>query len=114
VDSGSRGVEGTEIVDKRAWHAALPLVDFQGLARSVLLREWQGRWDAADTCRFTHSILPKVSLRPWFEGQRKDRKFVSTLSRIGLLKDRFRIVERFETDRRRLTCTRYAAWDSCP
>jgi hypothetical protein len=66
-------------------------------------REWQGRWDAADTCRFAHSILPKVSLRPWFEGQRKDRKFVSTVLRIGLLKDRFRIVERFETDKRRLT-----------
>jgi hypothetical protein len=85
------GLEGNEIVDKRAWHVALngavfdrplPSVDFQGLARSVLLREWQGKWDAAETGRFTHSILPKVSLRPWFEGQREDRKFVSTVSRI--------------------------------
>jgi hypothetical protein len=43
---------------------ALPPVDFKGLARSVLLREWLGKWDAADTDRFIHSILPKVSLRP--------------------------------------------------
>jgi hypothetical protein len=44
------GLEGNEIVDERARHAALngavfdrplPPVDFQGLARSVLLKEWQ-------------------------------------------------------------------------
>jgi hypothetical protein len=35
-----------------------------------------------DTGRFAHSILPKLSLRPWFEGQREDRKFVSTVLRI--------------------------------
>jgi hypothetical protein len=45
-------LEGNEIVDERAQNAALngaffdrplPPVDFQGLARSVLLREWQGK-----------------------------------------------------------------------
>jgi hypothetical protein len=41
-----------------------------------------GEWDAADTSRFALSILPKVSLRPWFDGQGEDRKFVSTVSRI--------------------------------
>jgi hypothetical protein len=106
------GLEGTEIVDERARNAALtgfvfdrpiPSMDFQGLARSVLLREWQGKWDAADTGRFAHSILPKVSLRPWFDGQAEDRKFVSTVSRImsghctarsgGSHLSRFRIVE---------------------
>jgi hypothetical protein len=64
--------EVNKIVDERARHVALngadieiPLtpMDFHGLARSVLLREWQGKWDAADTGRFAHSILPKVSLR---------------------------------------------------
>jgi hypothetical protein len=43
------GLEGNELVNKRARNAALngavcrplPPVDFQGLARSVLLREWQ-------------------------------------------------------------------------
>jgi ribonuclease HI len=43
------GLEGNEIVDERVRHAALnsavfevplPPIDFQGLARSVLLREW--------------------------------------------------------------------------
>jgi hypothetical protein len=109
----------------------LPPVDFQGLAISVLLREWQEKWDAADTGKFVHPILPKVSIRHWFEGQREDRKFVSTVSRIMFGHctvrshlSRFRIVEaaicvclkdyesvdhlmwhckRFETKRRRLT-----------
>jgi hypothetical protein len=63
-------LEGNELVDKRARTAAsngavyrpLPPVDFQGLVRSLLLREWQEMWDAACTGGFTHSILPKVSL----------------------------------------------------
>jgi hypothetical protein len=46
------GLEGNEFVDERARHAALngavfdrtlPPVDFKGLARFVLLREWQGK-----------------------------------------------------------------------
>jgi hypothetical protein len=138
--SGHVGLEGNEIVDERERHAALngavfdrplPPVDFQGLARSVLLREWQGKWNDADAGRFAHSILPKVFLRPWFEGQREDRKFVSTVSRImsghcatRSHLSRYRIVEeamcvclmeyetvdhliwhcrRVETERRRLT-----------
>jgi hypothetical protein len=45
-------------VDEQARYAALngavferlfPQVDFQSLARSVLLREWQGKWNAVDT-----------------------------------------------------------------
>jgi hypothetical protein len=52
------------------------------MLRSVLLREWQGKNNAADPGIFAHSILPKVSLRPWFEGQKEDRKFVSTVSRV--------------------------------
>jgi hypothetical protein len=86
VDPGC--VEGNEVVDEQARYAALngavfeslfPQVDFQGLARSVFLREWQGKWNAADTGRFAHSILPKVSLQRWFECQ---REFKSTVSRI--------------------------------
>jgi hypothetical protein len=85
------GLKGNEIVDEQARHAALngavfdrkhPPVDIQGLVRSVLPREWQGKWDAADTGRFTHFILPRVSLRLWFEGQREYKKFVSTVWRI--------------------------------
>jgi hypothetical protein len=56
--------------------------DFQSLARPVLLRKWQRKWDLADTGRFAHYILPKVSLRPWFKGQKKERSFVTSVSRI--------------------------------
>jgi hypothetical protein len=50
------GLEGNELVDKWACHVSLngvvferplPLVDFQALIRSVLLKEWQGKLDAA-------------------------------------------------------------------
>jgi hypothetical protein len=73
-------------------------VDFQGLARSVLLREWQGKKDAGNTGRFVQYILPKVSLQLWFEDQREGRKFVSTVSSImsGAARSqlsRFRTVE---------------------
>jgi hypothetical protein len=60
----------------------LPPIDFQGLIRSVLLREWKEKWNAAYTGRFAHSMLLKVSLRPSFEGQRENKNFVSTVSRI--------------------------------
>jgi hypothetical protein len=52
VSRGHVGLKSNEIVNERARHAALigtvfdrPLspVDFQGLARSVLLREWLGK-----------------------------------------------------------------------
>jgi hypothetical protein len=35
-----------------------------------------------DTCRFTHSNFPDVTLRPWFEGQKEEKKFVCTVSRV--------------------------------
>jgi hypothetical protein len=68
-------LDGNELVDERARYAVLnsvvfdrplPPVYFQGLARSVLLRKWQEKWNASDTGRFAHSILHRVSLRPWF------------------------------------------------
>jgi hypothetical protein len=63
-------LEGNDLVYKRAHNAALkvfdrplPSVDFQGLGKSVLLRELQEKWNAADTGRFSHFIHPKVHLR---------------------------------------------------
>jgi hypothetical protein len=74
--------------------------DFQSLARPVLLRDWQKKWDLAGTGRFAHSILPRLSLRLWFEGQKKERSFVTSVSRImsghssvRLHLDRFGVVE---------------------
>jgi hypothetical protein len=59
---------GNELVDGEARYASLndgsifdrPLspCDFKSLARPVLLREWQRKWDLVDTGRFAHSILP--------------------------------------------------------
>jgi hypothetical protein len=85
------GLVGNELVDGEARYGSLngsilerppPPCDFQSLARPVLLREWQGRWDLADHGRFAHSILPRVSLRPWFEGQKEERSIVTSVSRI--------------------------------
>jgi hypothetical protein len=60
----------------------LPPDNLQGLTRSVLLKKKQEKWNATDTGRFAHSILPGVSLRPWFEGQREHIHFVFTVSSI--------------------------------
>jgi hypothetical protein len=91
------GLVGNELVDREAQYASLngsifdrtlSPCDFQSLARPVLLREWQKGWDLADTGRFVHSILPRVSTvslidpRPWFEAQREERSFVTSVSRI--------------------------------
>jgi hypothetical protein len=81
-------------------HRPLSPCDFQSLARPFMLREWQRKWDFADTGQFAHSILPRVSLRSWFEGQKKEKSFVTSVSRIMSERnsvrsqlDRFRIVE---------------------
>jgi hypothetical protein len=56
--------------------------DFQSLAKPALMRTWQAKWDSAGTGRFTHSIFPDVTLRPWFEGQKEESKFECTGSRV--------------------------------
>jgi hypothetical protein len=55
---------------------------FPGFGKICLLRKWQGKSEATENGRFAHSILLKVSLWPWFEGKKKDIKFVYTVSRI--------------------------------
>jgi hypothetical protein len=85
------GLVGNELVDGEARYASLngsifdrllSPCDFQSLARPVLLKEWQKKWDLADTGRFAHSILPKISLRPWFKVQKEEMSFVTCVSRI--------------------------------
>jgi hypothetical protein len=57
--------------------------NFQSLVRPELMREWQEKWDSMDTeGRFVHSIFPDVTLRPLFEGQKEERRFVCTVSRV--------------------------------
>jgi hypothetical protein len=46
------------------------------------MRAWQAKWDSADTGRFTHSIFPDVTFRPYFEDQKDERNFACTVSRV--------------------------------
>jgi hypothetical protein len=45
------------------------------------MRAWQAKWDSAVTGRFPYSIFPDVTLRPWFEGQKEEIRFVCTVSK---------------------------------
>jgi hypothetical protein len=56
--------------------------DFQRLARPALIRAWQTKWDSANSYRFVHFIFLDVTLLPWFEGQKEERRFVCTVSRV--------------------------------
>jgi hypothetical protein len=38
--------------------------------------------EPVSTGRFTYSIFPDVTLRPWFEGQKEEESFVCTVSRV--------------------------------
>jgi hypothetical protein len=98
-----------ELVDERARQAELEgsifdrpffASDFQNLARPVLMRAWQAKWDSTGTGRFAHFIFPDATLRLWFEGQKEERRFVCTVSRflsghcsVRSHLARFRIVE---------------------
>jgi hypothetical protein len=57
-------------------------VDSVWQIRPALMRAWQAKWDSVVTGRFAHSIFPDVTLRPWFEGQKEQRSFVCTVSRV--------------------------------
>jgi hypothetical protein len=63
-------------------HHLLSSSDFQSLTRPALMRAWQAKWDSADTGRFASSIFSDVTLRPWFEGQKEERRFVCIVSRV--------------------------------
>jgi hypothetical protein len=58
--------------------------DLLPVAKQRMLDEWQKSWDVAETGGFLHSIFPRVSLRPWFEEWRTERKLITTVSRIIL------------------------------
>jgi hypothetical protein len=56
--------------------------DLIPIAQQRMLDEWQKSWEVAETGRFSHSIFPRVSLRPWFEEWRSGSKLKTTVSRI--------------------------------
>jgi hypothetical protein len=53
------------------------------ITKQRMLDEWQKSWVVAETGRFSHSIFPRVSLRPWFEEWRTEWKLIT----ITTLKD---------------------------
>jgi hypothetical protein len=69
------GIARKERADFEARQAALGnmVYNAQSVARDLLpvakqrmLDEWQKSWEVTETGRFSHSIFPRVSLRPWF------------------------------------------------
>jgi hypothetical protein len=85
------GTAGNERADFEVRQATLGnmVYDAQTVARDLLpiakqrmLDKWQKRWEIAETGRFSHSIFPRVSLRPWFDEWRAERRIITTVSRI--------------------------------
>jgi hypothetical protein len=73
--------------DRRHWKAPSSTDHYlRAISRVWLDRHWWehgfAKWDSADTGRFTHSIFPDVTLQPWFEGQKEERRFLCTVSRV--------------------------------
>jgi hypothetical protein len=70
--------------------------DLIPVAKQRMLDEWQKSWEVGETGRFSHCIFPRVSLRPWFEEWRTERKLITTVSRhcgVRAQLKRFRIVD---------------------
>jgi ribonuclease HI len=85
------GIVGNERADFEARQATLGnmVYNAQSVARDLLpiakqrmLHEWQKSWEVAETGRFSHSIFPRVYLRPWFEEWRTEKKLITTVSKI--------------------------------
>jgi uncharacterized protein YmfQ (DUF2313 family) len=69
------GIAGNERADFEVRQATLGnmVYNAQSVARDLLpvakqrmLDEWQKSWEVAETGRFSHSIFPRVSLKPWY------------------------------------------------
>jgi hypothetical protein len=85
------GIAGNERADyevrqatlgNMVYNAQLVARDLLPIAKQRVLDEWQKSWKVARTGRFSHSIFPMVSLRPWFEEWRTERKLITTVTRI--------------------------------
>jgi hypothetical protein len=77
------GIAGNERADYEASQATLGnMVYTVQCTKQRMLDQWQKSWEVAETERFLHSIFPRVSLRPWFEEWRAERKLKTTVSRI--------------------------------
>jgi hypothetical protein len=71
------GISGNEVADGLARqavesgpiHGQMTVAnDLRILAKQAIVKQWQHVWQTGDTGRFAHSILPLVSVKPWFDG----------------------------------------------
>jgi hypothetical protein len=69
-------------LNNMVYNAQSVALDLVPVANQKMLDEWQKSWEVAETGRFSHSIFPRVSLRPWFEEWKTERKLITTVSRI--------------------------------
>jgi hypothetical protein len=80
------GITGNEneraVLGNMVYNAQSVARDFLPVAKQRMLDERQKSWDAGETERFSNSIFSKVSLKPWFEEWRTERKLITTVSRI--------------------------------
>jgi hypothetical protein len=56
--------------------------EFYSLVRQNAHTNWQHKWNEDELGRWLYSIIPKVSLNPWFKGCNLSRDFICTISRI--------------------------------
>lgn len=50
--------------------------------RTQVMNSWQLAWNQGNLGRFCYSILPKVTLKPWFHNMDVNRQFIKNMSRI--------------------------------
>ncbi|XP_055612070.1 uncharacterized protein LOC129758577 [Uranotaenia lowii] len=56
--------------------------EFYFLVRRNSLVNWQRKWDEDELGRWLHSIIPRVSLKPWFNRLDLSRDFIRIFSRL--------------------------------
>ncbi|XP_055630880.1 uncharacterized protein LOC129771355 isoform X1 [Toxorhynchites rutilus septentrionalis] len=56
--------------------------EFYSLVRKNTIANWQRKWDEDELGRWFHSIIPQVSLNPWFKSLELSRDFIRTFSRL--------------------------------
>jgi hypothetical protein len=81
---------GNERADRLAGEAApggtefaspVQLFDFRPLSRARMLDGWQCGWSGGVMGRYTYSILPSISLVPWFRRFDSNRCVVTSMNR---------------------------------
>jgi RNase H len=85
------GIGGNERVDRLAKSAAIGdsflqepsrSSDFLSLAKFRMLAEWQEKWNQSDMGRFSYSIFPNISRKPWFLRFNAERHVITKINRM--------------------------------